>query len=125
MMEYSIHYNPELNCVFCAVKGNITSWSDVENFAAEVSEILSIHSCGRLLNDLSQVPLKMWDIGRYHLPDLIESVDIPRACKRALVIPSADIEDYRFFESTAVNRGFSIKVFLDMESAWNWLGLLI
>ena len=122
-MEYTIRYNPRLNCVFGSVKGEITSWSDIESFAAEVSETLSIHSCNRLINDLRQAPLKMWAVGVYHISDLIERADIPRTCKRALVVPSDDIEDYSFFENTACNKGFNIKVFLDMELARNWLGL--
>lgn len=123
-MEYTIRYNPKLNCVFCSVTGEIAGWGDIESFAADVSETLSKHSCNRLLNDLRQAPLKMWAVGLYNISDIIERADIPRACKRALVVPSDDIEDYRFFETTANNRGFNVKVFQDMELARSWLRLL-
>ncbi len=122
-MECSIRYDPEQDCVFGSVKGEVASWSAIESFAAEVSKTLSSHSCNRLLNDLRQAPLKMWAIGLYNISDLIERTDIPQACKRALVVPSDDIEDYRFFEASAINRGFDIKVFQDMRSARCWLGL--
>jgi hypothetical protein len=30
-------------------------------------------------------------------------------------------EDFRFFETTAINRGFSIRLFTDLDQAITWL----
>jgi hypothetical protein len=43
--------------------------------------------------------------------------------RAAVVYAKASLkaEDFRFFETTARNRGFSIRLFTDMDHATSWL----
>jgi hypothetical protein len=41
--------------------------------------------------------------------------------KRAMVVPRAQFEKYKFFETVAVNRAHTIKIFLEMDAATTWL----
>ncbi|MFM8332326.1 MAG: hypothetical protein ACKN9T_11615, partial [Candidatus Methylumidiphilus sp.] len=46
---------------------------------------------------------------------------VPRAAKAAIVCNAKYIEDARFWENVAVNRGLSVRVFCDIDAAERWL----
>lgn len=45
----------------------------------------------------------------------------PKLAKIAIVCNERFIRDGRFWETVAVNRGLTVRVFKDMESAYQWL----
>lgn len=66
-----------------------------------------------------QVALGDW----FFLPRKLEVLQKPptRNSKVAVLIPPAEMEDYRFYENVAANVGLTLKVFLDEQEAIGWL----
>jgi hypothetical protein len=59
----------------------------------------------------------------YALTRFYETLPIDRLSKEAIVLPAAeDAErDMRFYETTARNRGFNVRVFRSRQAAIRWL----
>jgi hypothetical protein len=49
------------------------------------------------------------------------AAQIPKLGKAAIVCNETFIEDAKFWETVAVNRGLTVRVFKDVESARDWL----
>jgi hypothetical protein len=47
----------------------------------------------------------------------------PAVCKVAIVCRPADIADAKFWETVAVNRGLTVRIFKELAEAQTWLGL--
>lgn len=59
----------------------------------------------------------------YELVNLFEQFPNIRQYKDAIILPPipAGIDDLKFFETAARNRGFSVRVFTDRQAAIDWL----
>lgn len=59
----------------------------------------------------------------YKLGEFFEIIDIDKSIKEAIVMPDSPelIDCLRFFETTTLNRGYNIKVFMNEEEAMEWL----
>jgi hypothetical protein len=118
-MTISVHYDPKKDLGI----GNMTEKIDtkvLDAFAVEVLNLISKHDCKRFLNDLRNAKLDLSTIDLYRLPEMLNSVGIPRTLKRAIIV-STDLKDYAFFETTSVNRGHRVKIFMDPDEAIDWL----
>jgi hypothetical protein len=129
-MPFSVRYDPESDCVFASIEGEI-DLQTAKEFGEAVVEQTAAHNCRRLLNDLRKAKVKLSTLEIYDLPALIEKVGLDRRCKRALVV-SRDFEDYIFFRNVSSHSGHIVEIFGDSDKfsifrtpdrAKKWLGL--
>jgi hypothetical protein len=88
--------------------------------------------CVKLLQDMPR-PLVLVDISRgvsrlsiseiYDVPEKWNTTGLPRNMRLALVAPphSISLENARFYENVARNRGWIVQVLADRDSAIQWL----
>ncbi|UCD99695.1 MAG: hypothetical protein JSV42_02900 [Chloroflexota bacterium] len=121
-MTISVHYDPNKNLVIGSVTEKIDS-KVIDALAAELLNILGKHGCQGFLNDLRKAKLDLSLVELYLIPEMLNAVGFPQSLKRALIVSSdsPDLEDYAFFETTSVNRGHRVKIFIDQDEAMNWL----
>ena len=75
-----------------------------------------------LVDDREMVP-DLSTLELYQLPDVLERMGFGRRDRAAVLYceTSPRAEDFRFFEDTALNRGFDIRLFTEMDKALDWL----
>jgi hypothetical protein len=129
-MPYSIRYDPECDCLFASMEGDIDMQTLTE-FGKEVGKLISEHGCKRILNDVRKIKIKLSTLEIYNLPKFVESLGIDRSVKRAVIV-SQDFDQLRFFETVSRNVGQLLELFTDTdkpsmfrsaEEARDWLGL--
>ncbi len=80
----------------------------------------SAHDCKLILNDMREAELNLATVDIYYLPGMLDAAGLDRSWKRA-IIATNQLEDYRFFETVARNRGYQVRVFTEKNKAMNWL----
>ena len=75
-----------------------------------------------LVDDREMVP-ELSTLELHQLPDVLERMGFAKGDRAAVLYceRSPKAEDFRFFENTALNRGFDIRLFTGMDEALNWL----
>lgn len=78
------------------------------------------YDCKRVLIDYTDCNVTESTIGMFDLAAKLGDVGVPRTMPIAAVA-AGDLEDHRFVETVAQNRGWTYKVFTDLEEAERWL----
>lgn len=118
-MRYDIKYDSGSRCVVCKLLGPL-HLSDLPQYVSDVSALLDMHNCKRVLQDLTEVDFKLSTFEFLDVPKLIREKDVKREVKRAIVF-AKDAEDWRFHETVSVNRAERVRVFTDFNQAKQWL----
>jgi len=118
-MAFHVAYDPQCDCLIGEFIGSIDH-EKLEEYALEVAEAAKEHGCRRILNDLRKAEVRFSTTEIIEIPGFLETTGIDRSWKRAVVV-SQSLEDYRFYETTALNRGYTVKIFTDLTEARDWL----
>jgi len=123
-MPYSLHYE-EAGFIRLTYEGDATL-KDMKEIIAQGVALASEKNCARILSDFRNLKLTISFMDLYSIPNLqaSQSKELNTSFykfKRAVVVPEADLKRYKFFEDVAVNRSHTIKIFIDMDAAIEWL----
>jgi hypothetical protein len=118
-MTFNVYYYKEHDCVVGVFKGKFDQ-DTANTFLREVLKIASEHGCKRFFSDMREAELALSTVEWFGLLELLDTIGFDRSWKRAIVV-ARDLETYRFFEVAALNRGYRIKIFTDLNDAKNWL----
>lgn len=123
-MSYTITYN-ESGYFILVGEGNATL-KELREAIISGSPLVKERNCFRVLSDFRNLKLGLSVIDIFSIPALQAALskefDTPlRLFRRAVLIPEADYEKYKFFENVAVNRSHIVKIFIDEERAVSWL----
>lgn len=122
-MPYSVEYDP-LGIISIKVQGELTI-TMVRDFTVEAVHLAKEMDCFRVLTDLQEATLKLSMVDVYNLPNLTAEIASTADLqvyqfKRALVVLH-DEKLAPFFENVSRNRHQNVKLFHDVEAAWQWL----
>ena len=110
---------PEDGIVAATVGGRLTC--DVaKRTVFEMAEISARHQTDLLLVDLREAKVEASTTDIFELPSHLAGVGLTRRHQVALAV-AQDKRDYDFLELVSANRGYSIKVFEDLDKAKSWL----
>lgn len=75
-----------------------------------------------LVDDREMVP-DLSTMELHQLPEVLERLGFGKRDRAAVVycLSSPKAQDFRFFEDTALNRGFDVRLFTGMDEALGWL----
>lgn len=119
-MPFRIHYNHEKGCFI----GRITGHWDVNKLMRYLQALIrasSKNSSSLYLHDLRKAEIDIPAFEIYNLPKAITTILPDNRKWRGAIVVSKNTEQYRFFETVAVNHGYNVKIFLDFDEAMNWL----
>jgi hypothetical protein len=120
-VPFEIHYNAEHDCLFGKFTGRLDR-ETMQDYAKAVADVETEQpDCRRLLNDLREATLDLGTGQIYQTPLMLLAKGLNPKMRRAIVVPWKDLKDYKFYETTAHNKGFFVKVFTDPEKALEWL----
>jgi len=118
-MKYELTYDVERNLIIGHICGEFDS-SLVTKMASDLADMIQKHDCYRLLNDLRSAKITPSTLEIYAMPRNVAKSREAMRCKRALVV-SGSLNDYHFLETVSANLGQQLKIFIDIDTAVDWL----
>ncbi len=118
-MPYSICYDKDIDCVIVIFENSI-KLVVMQEITPQVVRLCKETGCWHILNDMSKASIDMSMMHLFDYVDVIDRASASGAAKNALLFPS-NFYDSRILESTARNRGNSLKVFFNLSEAKQWL----
>jgi hypothetical protein len=115
-MKLSIDIQGDPGCLVCTVTGKWVT-EELKTFIDTISCKMKTLGYKKILAEMSSVKGPPPEMDRFFMGEYVASV--LRGAKVAIVYKK--IYANRFFEDTAVNRGASVMVFPDRETALQWL----
>lgn len=94
--------------------------SQVRDYGLAVIQAALAHRVARVLCDEQQLEYRLGVTDTYQAAKLM-AASAPTVARVAIVTNPRCVEDARFFEDVAVNRGLTLKAFTDMAAARIWL----
>jgi hypothetical protein len=119
-MDVSIEYDKEKSICYVRVVGKITNRDDVRYFYGKTQPTMRQHSCSRVLFDIRDAEIVAGTMDIYLTAANPEDWGWVRSNKAAIVYSNIT-PDHCFLENVAVNRGYYIKIFDNVDKALLWL----
>lgn len=121
MSAFNVYYDEKNNCMITSFQGELNLKNAIES-SKELAREATKHNCTRVLSDLRKAKNALSTFDIVSLPETLEKEGIDKSWKRAIVLSDEkNIKDYSFFETAALNRGYTAKAFTDIDEAMNWL----
>ena len=95
----------------------------VLSIAQETIAACKDHNTQKVLIDVRKLEGRLSTIDAYNIPaEYFKDMRDPMIIKKVAIIELEEfVEEYRFFENVAVNRGYNLRVFSDITIALEWL----
>lgn len=95
----------------------------VKEAAAAAIRTAAEHHLDKYYTDERKLQPELSTLEIHGLPDALGAMGLGKRDKVAIVYTASSPRamDFRFFETTALNRGYSVKLFTDPEKALRWL----
>ena len=106
--------------LFIRASGFDENLEEVEAYAAKIIEAALRFGATRVLCDETGLEYRLGTVDTYEAGKFL-SAHAPKVARIAIACNPAFIADARFFENVVVNRGLSLAMFTDIESARSWL----
>jgi len=121
---HTVTYNEELHIIETVSQGAL-SLAEAREIISEITQLSKAKDCYRCLSDYRQSTLAMSSFEIHDIPRIVadkvtELGLAPSMIKRAVVV-AQDLEDFRFYETVSYNRNQSVKLFLNIDEARQWL----
>ncbi len=118
-MSWKNVYVPDTHIIHVTVSGLVDRRQWEKQLPSSIKEA-ALHSCYRFLVDYRKADLQLGLLDLYDRPAYYEKAGMPRSARIALLFaPTA--KDTDFIETVTSNRGYSVRVFREMEPAVVWL----
>jgi len=118
-MPYTVEYDQESECILVQVQGYF-ELSLLQQMVPEIAMCLKKNGCSRVLNDLRSAMLTDYVTDIYKIPESVQKAGVTREIKRALLVTEITPE-FRFLETSFINRGGIVRLFTDIDKARKWL----
>jgi len=119
----TITYSEDIDAVEVTYSGRVAPVEVQEAIRAALAMAVE-RQCRRFLVDAADLQNSSGTLtDTYDLPKVFEHFPDIRTYKDAIILPrrKAEAHDIKFFETTARNRGFNVRVFSDRQAAIDWL----
>lgn len=99
------------------------STDDVHAQVKQGVEIIVREGLPGALVDYSGAVLEMPVVEIFKVPDMFDALGLPHRTRIAIVLPPdpVNMHKYTFFDDTATNRGFQVKLCWERTAALDWL----
>jgi hypothetical protein len=123
-MSYEIEFIEENDYLHAIIKGFRNSDS-IKHATRDICENCIKNKCTKALVDVRDIKehidvSEIFDLASFQLPEIIK-----RSINKVAILESEGnniyIENSKFFENVATNRGHNVKIFSDISDAKKWL----
>ncbi len=120
-MEYTAEFDSTTKIYTVYVAGELHSPRDSYKLQQAAIELYTKHECNTFLFNLTQVKIISNTLSAYDTANIKGETAVKLRRLKVAFLYSTLTRHERFFETAAVNRGFSIKVFDNRDEAIKWL----
>jgi hypothetical protein len=123
-MAWDVSYNAELHIIESSMSGGIKGSELAEHATARIALGLEKGTEKFLIDGSTMVASKSITMQLYAIPDAVFPEEkMPRNSRLAVIEPTAPGSRWigEFFEDICVNRGWTVQLFSDRDSAIAWL----
>jgi hypothetical protein len=117
-IQYSL--KPEGDLLTVKTRGFDENLQEVEQYGLAVLEACKEGSYSRVLCDETELEYRLGTLDTYQSAVFLAN-HAPRLIKAAIVCNEKFVKDAQFWETVAVNRGLTVRVFKGIGSAREWL----
>lgn len=120
-MEYTTTFDGAKAICTVRVKGRLQRPDDslvLQRLAREIGEE---HNCQRFLFDMTQAEIVGGTMDIFTAGTVPADSDRRQARQRVALVYAGDLSDHKFMETVAVNRGYQLRVFDNLDEALEWL----
>ena len=123
-MPFTVEFD-ESGFIHAVYEGDLTM-AGLQALMSAAADVIQEHECFLILSDYRQARMAATIADIYELPKLIlqrakERGMSAHRVKRALIIPAAAYEQFRFFETVSLNNAQTVRLFTDEDEAREWL----
>jgi hypothetical protein len=113
---------PVARIVRIEASGSVSTEEALAQAVESITLIKQQEAVGALV-DYSKAILEMPLDEIDKLPDLFDTMGLPRGTKIAIVLPAdpVNMHKYTFFDDVATNRGYQVKLYWEPSQAMAWL----
>ena len=119
-MAISFTSRVEGNTLVVHASGFDESLEEVQAYGMGVIEACLAGGVTRILCEELDLEYRLGTFDTYQAAEFL-SANVPLLARAAVVCQPKHLEEGRFWETVAVNRGLSVRVFTDPEEARRWL----
>ncbi len=120
-MDWEISFDEKENILFVKTRGVLDVISNAA-MTKECIEMVKEKKCSKWLIDNRKITFQAFSTLDIHsLPKLYDELGFPRNLRLAEVTLKEYGRDFSFYETVCRNRGYTVSVFYDVESALQWL----
>ena len=120
-MAIHFEFHPEGNLLGVRAWGFDESLAQVQDYGLAILQACLRHGYTHVLCDETKLEYRLTSLDTYQAAATIAE-QATRLVKVAIVCDPRFIQDARFFEDVAVNRGLSVRAFRDLAAARTWVG---
>ena len=117
-MQYEIRIDGKL--LLATASGEPADMAELKRYGADLIAVGVKNACTKALLDERELEHTLNEGDIYFLAEQY-STSLPSLAKAAIVFDSEYTQNVEFWETCAVNRGLSIRVFKSIETALAWL----
>jgi hypothetical protein len=123
-MPYSLDYN-EAGFIVLTYQGD-AKLKDLNEIIVRGVALAKERNCFRILSDFRAMHLNLSLVDLFSIPAnqavLGQELGVRYyKYRRAVVVPMAEYDKFKFFENVAVNRSHVVRIFTEMNEAISWL----
>lgn len=123
-MPFTVEFD-EAGFIHAAYEGDLTM-QGITEMMSSVGRVIKERGCFLVLSDYRKARMAVDIMDLYRLPKLVmeRGRDMGLSAykvKRALVIPPAAYDKFRFFETVSINSMQKVKLFTEEDEARGWL----
>ena len=118
----SIQYTTRVDgdILFVCASGFDESLADVEGYGMGILSASLKRGASRVLCDETALEYRLGTLDTYQAGEFL-ATHVPAVAKVAIVCNPMFLHDAKFFEDVVVNRGLTLRVFTNTETARRWL----
>ena len=120
-MKYTTQYNSDLGICTVTVTGKHKRPDDsvlLQQFARDFGKE---HGCSRFLFDMTQAKIIGTTLDTLQTGTVPADTDNKQESQQIALVYARDLDEHKFLENVAVNRGYNVQVFDQIEKAICWL----
>ena len=128
IMPFHVDFDEDAHILTVRYRGTVDAAS-LRQGASEGAHAAARHECTKIIIDCREAESRLSTLEIYELPTVFAAIISElgleiRRFRRALVVSEDSRGDYRFAETTAVNRGQEVRLFADDAAAKAWLSAM-
>ena len=120
MLKWTISHLPDENIIHIVTSGQATV-EELDKMAKQAKETSEQTGSTLFLIDHRKTTVKLQTIDIYDRPEYLDTIEFPRQSQIAQVCHESELKNFQFFEVVSQNRGYMVRVFMDINKARQWL----